>query len=62
MRRRDTEQAGLSCVYISDLVRVVFAIHLALPVFVYESVEGHSVFPAGGEVCDVDIRVPVTHE
>lgn len=32
-------------------------IHLLLPVFVYESVEGHAVFPAGGEVCDVDIGI-----
>lgn len=27
------------------------------PVFVYESVEGHAVFPAGGEVGDVDVGV-----
>ena len=46
-------------VYISKLVRVVLAIHLSLPVFVYESVEGHAVLPAGGEVSDVDIGVPV---
>lgn len=34
------------------------AIHLYLPVFVYESVEGHAIFPAGCEVCDVDIGIP----
>lgn len=30
---------------------------LFLPVFVYEGVKGHAVFPAGGEVCDVDIGI-----
>ena len=35
------------------------AIHLSLPVFVYESVEGHAVLPAGGEVSDVDIGISV---
>lgn len=33
------------------------AVHLLLPVFVDEGVEGHSVFPAGGEVGDVDIGI-----
>lgn len=45
-------------VYISKLVRVVLAIHLSLPVFVYESVEGHAVLPAGGEVSDIDVGIP----
>lgn len=31
----------------------------SIPVFVYEGVEGHSVLPAGGEVCDVDVWVSV---
>lgn len=48
---------GFLCVYISELVRVDLAIHLSLPVFVYEGVEGHAVFPTGGEVCDVDIGI-----
>lgn len=34
-------------------------IRLALPVFVYESVEGHAVFPAVGEVGDVDVGISV---
>lgn len=34
---------------------------LFLPVFVYEGVEGHAVFPAGGEVCDVDVGIPASH-
>lgn len=38
------------------------AAHLALPVFVYESIEGHAIFPAGGEVCDVDIVIPVKQQ
>lgn len=62
MSCRDTEQMGSTCVYISELLRVLFAIHLCLPVFVYESVEGHAVFPAGGEVCDVDIGVSVKQQ
>ncbi len=62
MRRRDTEQTGFLCVYISELVRVDLAIHLSLPVFVYESVEGHAVLPAGGEVCDVDIGIPARQQ
>lgn len=45
------------CVYISEVVKVDLVIHLFLPVFVYESVEGHAVFPAGGEVGDVDIGI-----
>lgn len=45
-------------IYISEVVRVDLAIHLYLPVFVYESVEGHAIFPAGCEVCDVDIGIP----
>lgn len=36
-----------------------FAIHLPLPMFVYESIEGHAIFPAGGEVCDVDAGISV---
>lgn len=51
---------GFTCVYISEPARVDLAIHLSLPVFVYESVEGHAVFPAGGEVRDVDIGIPAT--
>lgn len=34
---------------------------LFLPVFVYEGVEGHAVFPAGGEVGDVDVGIPASH-
>lgn len=29
-----------------------------LPVSVYEGVEGEAVSPAGGEILDVDLRVP----
>lgn len=29
-----------------------------LPVFVYQSVEGHAVPPASGEIMNVDIGVP----
>lgn len=29
-----------------------------LPVFVDQSVEGHAVPPAGGEVVDVNVRIP----
>ena len=36
-----------------------WAIHLCLPVFVYEGVEGHAVLPAGGEVGDVDVGIAV---
>lgn len=57
MRRRDTKQMGFTCLHLQS-ARVDLAIHLSLPVFVYESVEGHAVFPAGGEVCDVDIGIP----
>lgn len=57
MRREDIEQTGRMSVYIATLVRVDLAIRLLLPVFVYESVEGHAVFPAGGEICDVDIGI-----
>lgn len=32
------------------------------PVFVYEGVEGHAVFPAGGEVGDVDGGIPARRE
>lgn len=35
-------------------------LHLLLPMFVYESVEGHAVFPAGREVCDVDVGITTT--
>ena len=49
-------------VYISGLVKVDLAIRLHLPVFVYESVEGHAVFPAGGEVCDVDVGIPAKQQ
>lgn len=62
MKRRDTEQMGFVSVYISELVRVDLVIHLSLPVFVYKSVEGHAVFPAGGEVCDVDIGIPAKQQ
>lgn len=48
---------GFTCLHLQS-ARVDLAIHLSLPVFVYESVEGHAVFPAGGEVCDVDIGIP----
>lgn len=61
MRSRDTEQMGFVYVYISEL-KVDLAIHLSLPVFVYESVEGHAVFPACGEVCDVDIGIPAKQQ
>ena len=62
MRRGNTKQMGFLRVYISELVKVDLAIHLSLPVFVYESVEGHAVFPAGGEVCDVDIGIPARQQ
>lgn len=39
-----------------------FAIHLPLPMFVYESIEGHAIFPAGGEVCDVDAGISVKQQ
>lgn len=42
------------CVYTD---RSQSTIHLLLPVFVYESVEGHAVLPAGGEVRDVDAGI-----
>lgn len=29
-----------------------------LPVFVYQSIEGHAIPPASGEIVDVDIGVP----
>lgn len=41
---------------------VMWATHLSLPVFMNESIEGHAVFPAGGEVCDVDIGIPENHQ
>lgn len=62
MQRTDTKQKGFMCVYTTELVRVDLVIHLSLPVFVYESVEGHAVFPAGGEVCDVDIGIPAKQQ
>lgn len=37
-------------------------LRLDSPVFVYEGVEGHAVFPAGGEVGDVDGGIPARPE
>lgn len=48
--------------FIFELLRVDLVIHLFLPVFVYESVECHAIFPAGGEVCDVDIGISVKQQ
>lgn len=39
-----------------------FDLHLLLPMFVYESVEGHAIFPAGREVRDVDVGVTTTQQ
>lgn len=58
MRRRDTKQRASTWVYISKVARVDLAIYLYPPVFVYESIEGHAILPAGCEVCDVDIGIP----
>lgn len=54
-KMENEEQRHYTAVFHACVLR---ATHLPLPVFMYESIEGHAVFPAGGEVCDVDIGIP----
>lgn len=55
MQGLQTQTRLVLCLFIS--VRVDLSIHLLLPVFVYKSVEGHAILPAGGEVCYVHVGI-----
>lgn len=41
---------------------MMMMMRVMLPVFVDESVEGHAVTPACGEVVDVDVGIPADNE